>query len=726
MKVELIVDKLPQYVRPGDIVGAFTNEAQIDGSRIGKIRINKKRGRAFVQIDEEVVEIVMKVMNQRQISGADVEIAVKNYQELHRVNLRNYNNKYKNLLYQERQEELVKNRLNMRHLNGLERQSIGQALLNLCGRANGFPIENVYQVRFTLEEVDNELPSNAFIVGDLVILSTGDPLADGNLRGTVIQIEPIAITVQFEGEPLDYIYGDGIRIDLYAHDRSFQQALMALKNLSYLRGTSQRLGAILLGVEEPEWSEKRIEGDISYLDDDQKYALKRALMAKDVFLIHGEAGTGKTTVGAEILNQYLKSGHSVLAVGTSPMSRDRLAEVLTELGLKVLKLDGLNLKNQPEYNSIQHLLKSIQKLIKRRDELTHPGSEYTKVVSYAEILEKGENGHSYLGIPGYRIREMAEWIKLQRRIDKKLSEVRNHQNKIWTRFNEEYDLICVTHEEATFLRESFDLIVIDDAHMINEPEILSTYFKAQKVIFLGDENQIQPKIYNEEARLGGLNQSLFDRLLKELDDEWIGNLQTQHRVNLAIWRCLDGTFSLGKSFELHPGSALALNTWRLGLSSQILEDRASIIFVDTSKIPLDEVSLNEEYYNPFEIDLICEFLEFSLDLKKMENRCAVLTFYSAQAQMIRQALKNKKIDFSGVYTVEDFSSNEKDLVIISLVHSNSIGYLGNLGSIPHLTTALTRAKEKCILLGNREVLQNHPIYKQLLTDIQRLGKVYTI
>ncbi len=725
MKVEIIVDKLPQYVRAGDIVGAFANEAQIDGSRIGKIRINRKRGRAFVQIDEEVVEIVMEMMNQRQISGADIEIAMKDNQELQKINLKNYINKFKNLLYQERQEALVKNRLEIRHMNGLERQTAGRALLKLNGKASGFPVENVYHMRFTLEETDDELPLNEFMIGDLIIVSTGEPLAERNLRGIVTQIEPTAITIRFEWEPLDYVYGNDIRIDLYAHDQTFQQALCTLKSLSYVNPID-RLVAILLGTEEPELSEKRITGDISYLDDDQLKILKKALKAKDIFLIQGDAGTGKTTVGAEILLQHLKSGYSVLAVGTSPMSRDRLAETLTKLGLKVLKLDELSLKMQPEYNSIQHLLKAVQKLMKRRDELAHPKSEYIKKVSYAEILAKGENGQSYADIPSYHMREMADWIKLQRRIDKKLSEVRNHQNKIWTRLLKEHDLICGTHEEAIFLREKFDFIVIDDAHMISEPEILPVFLKAKKVILLGDEKQIGPKVFNLEAKMGGLDKSLFHRFLEELDDEWIGILQTQHRVNLSTWRCLGEVFSLGTSLEFHPESSLVLTDWKCGPSSEVLEDVASVVFIDTSNIPIEEVPMGEEYYNLFEVDLICEFFESSVDLEIMSDKTAVLTFYSAQAQMIRQTLNSNKIDFSGVYTIDEICGCEKNLVIISLVHSNSTGYLGKTGSVSHLITALTRSKEKCIIIGNLNTLSSHPIYQKLLASIRQRGKVYTL
>lgn len=169
--IDLIVDGLPDFVNTGDIVGAFTNEVAIDGSKIGKVRINRKRRRALVEIDEGVVQVVLEVMNDKQISGSDIRVSVRNYDEYLKMNLRNYASKFKNLLYLERQEELVRYRLEMRHLTGEERQKLGHTLLKMRGRADHFPENDYYQVRFIQQQSEVELPEHKFSVGDLVIVS---------------------------------------------------------------------------------------------------------------------------------------------------------------------------------------------------------------------------------------------------------------------------------------------------------------------------------------------------------------------------------------------------------------------------------------------------------------------------------------------------------------------------------------------------------------------------
>lgn len=726
MMVDLIVEKLPEFVRAGDIVGAITNEVQIEGSQIGKIQINKKRGKALVQVDAEVAEVVVNVMNTKQISGADVTFDVKDAQKIQKQRIRDYINIFKNHLYQERQEKNVHYRSEMRRFSGEERQRLGHALLNLHGYANGFPTDHFYQVRFVLEN-DEDLPPQEFRVGDQVIVSRGNPLQETNPRGMVVAIDQKGIIIEFKGGPPNSVYDGGVRIDLYSSDSFFQQILKTLKNL-YHENTTTTLKEILIGENEPDWMERDIGIQIPYkLDDEQRDVFVRAIKAKDLFLIQGGAGTGKTTVGVEILKHSLQKGLKVLAVGATEVSRDCIARKLTEEGLKVLKLADVDLSNEPEYYAVNHLFKSIYRLVTRRDELKDPREEWGSGLSYKEIIENANCSRGYKDIPGYRLKEMAEWVELQQRIDDKLQEVKHHEEKIWQRLYAEHDLICVTVEEVVQFRERFDLVLIDDTHLLTEPEILPAYLLGKKSILLGDLAQIAPEVINMEARKGGLGKSLFARLVEEIDDEWIGTLNTQHRLDRAIWRCLSGLSSVGEQLQINlVDNSIGLNPFSTGPTAQILKDPASLVFIDTSQMPIEEKRDGNQYTNDLEADLIREILQIGLDLPTMANKIAVLTFYQAQVQLVKKQLKLNGINLDSVYMVDEFSGSEKDVTIISLVHSNSIGYLGRTGSIPHLITALTRARKKCIVIGNPETLKAHPVYQQLIDEVQHWGKIYTL
>lgn len=726
--IDLIVDGLPDFISAGDIVGAFINEVKIAGSKIGKIRINRKRRRAIVEIDEEVVQVVLKVMNGRKISGMDVRVSVKKFDENLATNIRNYATGLKNLLYLQRGEELARYRLEIRAALGDNLEKTGDSLLEMWGRADSFPKNNLYQVRFISRHGESSLAEHNFLVGDLVTVSKGNPLVD-NLEGRVISVEPTAVTIEFLGEPPYYVYGRGLRIDRYGNDQIFQQTLKALK-LLYAQDdvVPKRLAEILVGAEEPEWSLESVEFlDGDNLDEDQLPALEKALRAKDIFLVTGGAGTGKTSLAGEIIQRHLNRDFSVLAVATSLSSRDVLAERLKALGLKVLKLDEVDLKQAAEYEQIYQWLLEIKDLKRQRDELTHPGGKWMEGLTYQDILKKAGLTNRYAGIPGYRLKEMSEWIQIQRKIDHLLQSLHQIQNKIWTRLLTEHDLLCISVEEVAHLDETFDLVLIDDAHMINEPEILPALFPGKKVILVGDNNQIPPEVTSIEAKAGGLDRSLFARLLTELDEEWISRLSIQHRLSYPLWNCLNALWDVGERIE-HGFllENLKLSPWRLGLAARALEDQASLVFIDTSSGGFGEGRIEEEYYNLLEVDLILEFLQIGLDLRTRFNQATVLTFYQTQVMMMKKALELSNTKFDYIHTIEQFCGQERDLVIISLVHHNAIGYLGKASSIPHLFTAISRAQQKCILIGNRKTFAQHPLYDQLFQKIQQKGKIYTL
>lgn len=727
MMVDLVLEKLPQFVRPADIVGAIANEAQVGGSQIGKIWINKKRGMALVQVAEEAAQTVLKAMKAKKISGVEVTVSLKNHEQETRAMIRDYINRFKNLLYLERGEELVKFRMEMRQMTGEERQAVGHALLNLYGRASSLPVNDYYQVRFAVEGAEESVLTHRIRAGDMVIISRGAPLAEGNAWGTVIELEPGAIVVGFRGEPPAYVYGDDLRLDLAANDQVFQMTVETLKNLFQLDERLNRLRGILLGEALPEWSDEEFEYTGSQLDEEQRDALLRAMKARDLLLITGGAGTGKTTIGAEIIVQHVRQGMRVLAVGTSPASRDNLAAKLEQAGLRVLKLCDVELTNEPEYYAVHHLRKAIQKLCKRRDELEHPGSQGAEGLSYKEILDKAAAGKQHGGVPGYRLKEMAEWIQIQQKIDEKLAEIHEHCEKIWERLVQNHDLICTTHYEVAQIKGVADLAVIDDAHSINEPEILTAYFKAPKVILLGDIMQIPPRVINSTAKEERLDRSLFARLAEELDDEWTAVLKTQHRLPRTAWRCLSPLYQMGSQYAEHQREPeLALNQWRLGPAARLLDHPADLTFLDTSAMNLSETQMADGFVNALEAELILEILQTGIQEKAGLAQTAVLTFYQTQVEVIQEMLRRNGIEFPLVCTAEEFCGSEKDLVVISLVHSNRIGYLGQSGSIPHLITALTRSRKKCMLVGNLQTFRAHPILQDLLKEIEAWGCVYTL
>jgi ATP-dependent RNA/DNA helicase IGHMBP2 len=60
----------------------------------------------------------------------------------------------------------------------------------------------------------------------------------------------------------------------------------------------------------------------------QKHAISKALGSRDVFLLHGPPGTGKTTTVIEIILQEVKRGSKILACAASNIAVDNIVERL--------------------------------------------------------------------------------------------------------------------------------------------------------------------------------------------------------------------------------------------------------------------------------------------------------------------------------------------------------------------------------------------------------------
>lgn len=150
------------------------------------------------------------------------------------------------------------------------------------------------------------LPDTEILVGDLVMISRNDPMRSVNPMGTVVQKTNYSITAAFDS-PQSFIFGKGLRMDLYVNDITYQRIKDVLQQLE---GVDYRLAEIrdtLAGIDAPRESEneKVSRWFNKRLNDSQKQAVEFCFGAKDCHLIHGLPGTGKTTTAIEVIEQAM-------------------------------------------------------------------------------------------------------------------------------------------------------------------------------------------------------------------------------------------------------------------------------------------------------------------------------------------------------------------------------------------------------------------------------------
>jgi hypothetical protein len=91
--VTLVISEIDKNIGPGDIVGAFINEAGTASDNIGKINIDKRNNKAEVEVNWESARKIIELMDNNQIGGVKVQVAAKNPDDLIDKEIINYFNK---------------------------------------------------------------------------------------------------------------------------------------------------------------------------------------------------------------------------------------------------------------------------------------------------------------------------------------------------------------------------------------------------------------------------------------------------------------------------------------------------------------------------------------------------------------------------------------------------------------------------------------------------------
>jgi predicted DNA helicase len=358
----------------------------------------------------------------------------------------------KELVELERKAEIEAMRQEMKRLSGREREKVGRAILGLNGKIVGEEL-GYFLVKYGREgEIKTEIS-----VGDLVVISRRDPL-QSDLVGTVVEKGKRFITVALDAVPGWAL--KGVRIDLYANDITFKRWL---ENLDLLKESGRRALELYLGLREPEEREPvKFTPFDKNLNASQRKAVSLALGSGDFFLIHGPFGTGKTRTLVELIRQEVARGHKVLATAESNVAVDNIVERLAESGLKVVRVGHPSRvsKNLHEttlaylitqhelYGEFRELWLTGQALAEKRDTYTKPLPKYRRGLTDLEILALSRRRRGTRGVPAHLIREMANWIKLNKLAQKAFDDARRLEERIAREVITEADVVLTTNSSA--------------------------------------------------------------------------------------------------------------------------------------------------------------------------------------------------------------------------------------------------------------------------------------
>ncbi|TCK06705.1 IGHMBP2 family helicase [Phorcysia thermohydrogeniphila] len=652
------------------------------------------------------------------------------------VTVHNYVEKFKLLIDVERLAEIEAQEEEIKRLSGKERELLGRAVLDLKGTKAGTKF-HLHLVRFWREKpIETEIA-----VGDVVLVSRGNPLKS-DLLGTVTRITEKTITVAFENRPPNWVYKKGVRVDLYINDVTFKRMEENLEELRHAVGRQREIRNIILGLKEPEPAEE-VEFELvdKRLNETQVKAVKRALGAKDFYLIHGPPGTGKTSTITELIVQLVKQGKKVLATADSNIAADNILLNLSKYPeLKLVRIGHpARVLEELERYSIFALFEEhekaakvregwdrVRELIEKRDQYKKPVPQLRRGMSDDEIVYFGRKGKSFRGVPKKTMRSMANWILTNYEIDVRIKALKEMENIIFREIITDADVVVSTNSMVkSELLEGFhfDVAVIDEGSQQVEPSTLIPIMRADRFYIAGDHKQLPPTVMSEEAK--ELEKTLFERLING-HPELSTMLEVQYRMNEKIMEFPNKEFYGGKLRAAESVKEHTLADFNLKEPEkfkEVLEPREPLAFLDTSSINALEFQPegSTSYENYEEAKLAIEIAQ-ELHRMGLENKdIGIITPYAAQVKLIKQLLLEKDFKVE-VNSVDGFQGREKEAIIISFVRSNEEGEVGFLKDLRRLNVAITRARRKLICIGNAETLKNHPVYRRFINYVKENGR----
>ena len=456
-----------------------------------------------------------------------------------------------------------------------------------------------------------------------------------------------------------------------------------------------------------------------WLNPTQEKAVNEVLWAKDVAIVHGPPGTGKTTTLVEAINETLMRESQVLVCAQSNMAVDWISEKLVDRGVNVLRIGNPTRVNDkmlgftyerrfeahPDYPQLWAIRKAIRELRKNRKK----GSE-----SYHQKLE--------------RLKSRA--TELEIRINSEL-------------LGEARVIACTLVGSAHRLLEGmkFGTLFIDEAAQALEAACWIPMRRASRVILAGDHCQLPPTVKSIAALRAGLGKTLMERIA-ENKPEVVTLLKIQYRMNEEIMRFSSDWFYHG---EVESAPQIKYRS--------ILEDDSPITWIDTSneenQVTIegddvvsgekrDDMNFHEQFVgesfgriNKAEADLtlltLAEYLTQVGKRRVLEESIdvGIISPYRAQVQYLKRLLK--KYEFFKPYrrlisvnTVDGFQGQERDVILISLVRSNDEGQIGFLKDLRRMNVAMTRARMKLIILGDKSTMTKHPFYQKLWEYVEGL------
>lgn len=538
----------------------------------------------------------------------------------------------------------------------------------------------------------------------------GTAVAKNTKAGSKLQYLSFTATVSYaeqdrmvvalpdSGRIVDLQRQDALGVQLFFDETSYRLMFEALDRV--IRARSGRL-ADLRDIFYTKAPASRYTFDamrFPWLNASQEKAVNEVLWAKDVAVVHGPPGTGKTTTLVEAIFETLRRESQVLVCAQSNMAVDWISEKLVDRGINVLRIGNPTRVND----------KMLSFTYERRFE-AHP--DYPQLWSIRKAIRELRQQRKHAD----------SWHQKMDRLKSRATEL---ELRIRSSLFGEARVIASTLTGAAnrvLEGEKYSTLFIDEAAQALEAACWIAIRKAGRVILAGDHCQLPPTVKSIMALKGGLGKTLMERIV-ENKPETVTLLKMQYRMNEQIMKFSSEWFYHGM-VESAPTVS----------HRGILDYDTPMMWIDTAECDGKEEFVGENFgrINRAEAELTLQTLQQYLEkigkqrILEESIDVGIISPYRAQVQLLRKELRKREFfrpyrHLLAVNTVDGFQGQERDIILISLVRSNDGGDIGFLRDLRRMNVAITRARMKLIILGSSETMTSHPFYKKLYEYVEGL------
>lgn len=614
------------------------------------------------------------------------------------------------LIRLEKEEELERFKRMVQSLPLEKRRSEGYTWFPVDTVKKGYTIGDRAYV--TVKRTKNLGEEHQFRSGKTVNLFTQLPSARRReYSGVVYFVDKDRMKIILNSRDLpNWLEMGEVGVDLLFDETTYQKMEAALQ--AVIKASGDRLAElrrIFGGEQEPRFREIAHPINISSLNPSQNQAIDQILAAQDVAVVHGPPGTGKTTTLVQAVRLLCETEATVLVTAPSNTAVDLLTERLAAQELRVVRIGNIS---RVDESIVRHTLEARL--------AAHPESKTVKKIK-VQAAEARRNAQRY------RRRYGREEARERRELFREARELSAWANQLEDRIIDEIldsaqvitcTLVGAAHKELA--NRKFRTVVVDEAAQALEPANWIPITKASRVVLVGDPFQLSPTVKSMAAQRGGLNVTLIEKCLERLPR--VSLLNVQYRMNETIMG-----FSNRQFYDnaLRADASVAHHRLLFGANDPL-------VFIDTAGCGFDE-KVHERYlsrFNPDEFRIVCEHLYQLADAYEGKDppSIALISPYREQVMHMEEVIAEDGRLASlalTINTIDGFQGQERDVVYLSLVRSNTKGEIGFLKDYRRINVAMTRARRQLVIVGDSATIGQDRFYTEFLKYCEGEGRYLT-